>query len=414
MNIYVARQPIFDVQGEVIAYELLYRDNEQNFYANTLQDSVATSILLLNSYLNFGISLLTDNKKGFVNFGPNLIMDDIPKLLSNDTIVIELLESVKPTPELIRKVIELKEAGYIIALDDYVSGYEHEEILDLCDIVKVDFIDNTKKQIRTICGELVKKNKILLAEKVETQEEFDWASKIGFEFFQGFFFAKPVVIKGKKLEGTAYNYIQISSELEKTEPDYKKISDIIESDVSLAYKLLKLVNSSFSLINDITSIKHCISILGLDAFQKWFTLATLHQLNDNKPSEVLKTGMIRMKFMESIGNFSVYQQHLHPLRLIGVLSVIDYLLEKPLDEVLSELPISDKIKDTLLLQPTIYSGAYNVILSYEKGDFESASKYAEQIKLDFSLIPDLYLDAVKWSEDLFEFLNETTTNSEIK
>lgn len=406
MNIYVARQPIFDCQGDVIAYELLYRDNEANFYANNLQDSVATSILLLNSYLNFGISLLTDNKKGFVNFGPNLILEDIPKLLSKETIVIELLESVKPTKELINKIIQLKEEGYIIALDDYVSGYPYEELLDLCDIIKVDFIDNTEHQIRRICGELKAKNKILLAEKVETQEEFDWASKIGFEFFQGYFFAKPVVISSKKLEGTAYNYMQILKELDQPVPDYIKISNVIESDASLAYKLLKLVNSSFSLVDNINSIQHCLSILGIEAFQKWFTLATLHQLSQNKPSEVLKVAMIRMKFMESIGNFSVFKQHIHALRLIGVLSVIDCLLEKPLDEILDELPISKQIKDTLLLQPTIYSGAYSLILDYEKGDFEGAMKHADNIKLDFGLFPNLYVDAIKWSEELFSFLSE--------
>jgi EAL and modified HD-GYP domain-containing signal transduction protein len=406
MNVYVARQPIFDRSGEVIAYELLYRETEQNFYNSTLQDSVATSILLLNSYLNFGMTLLTENKKGFINFGPHLIMDDIPLLLSKEKVVIELLESVVPSRELIIKIKQLKKAGYIIALDDYVSGYPYDNLLDLCDIIKVDFIANTEHQIRQICGELKAKNKILLAEKVETKEEFEWASRIGFEFFQGYFFAKPVVIMGKKIEGTAYNYIQILEELDMKVPNFNKISSIIESEASLAYKLLKLVNSSFSLIDNISSIQHCLSILGIDAFQKWFTLATIHQLGSGKPNEVLKMAMIRMRFMESIGDFSVFKQHVHALRLIGVLSVIDFLLDKPLIEILEELPISSQIKDTLLLKTTIYSNPFKLVLAYEKGDFESAKDFSTSINLDFQKFPGLYHDAVEWSEELYQFLSE--------
>jgi len=140
MNVYAARQPIFDKSGEVIAYELLYRDNENNFYKSTLRDSAATSILLLNSYLNLGLHHLTEDKRGFINFGPILILDDIPKLLAKDKVVIELLESVKPTKELLDEIKELKEEGYIIALDDYVSGYPYDKILELADIVKVDFL----------------------------------------------------------------------------------------------------------------------------------------------------------------------------------------------------------------------------------------------------------------------------------
>lgn len=245
MNVYGARQPIFDRTHEVIAYELLYRSNEKNFYDASLRDSVATSILLLNSYLSFGLNHLTQEKKAFVNFGPMLILDDVPRLLNKNKVVIELLESVVPTKELLTKIEGYKRDGYIIALDDYISGYPHKEILELADIVKVDFRANTDMDIRRICVELKDMNKILLAEKVETKEEFEWAKRIGFEFFQGYFFAKPTIVKKKRLTGAAYHYVEIMKELDEPEPKYKKITEIIESEVSLTYKLLKLVNSSF-------------------------------------------------------------------------------------------------------------------------------------------------------------------------
>lgn len=405
MNIYVARQPIFDRSGETIAYELLYRDNEQNFYNNTLSDSVATSVLLLNSYLSIGMTLLTDNKKGFINFGPNLILDDIPKLLSKERVVIELLESVKPDHQLIRKINELKDLGYIIALDDYIISYPYEELLDLCDIIKVDFLGNTEMELRHILKKLQPQNKILLAEKIETKEQFDWAKQNGFEFFQGYFFSRPTILKGKRLDSTSVRYIQILEELAQPVPDYKKITDVIETEVSLTYKLLKLVNSSFSLVDNISSIQHCISILGIDAFEKWFTLATIHQLGEGKSGELVKLSMIRMKFMETIGESSVFRQHIHELRLIGILSTIDALLERSMEDILAQLPVDKPIKDTLLGKSTLYSSVYNIVLLYERGEFEIAKQIAQSIQLNFELFPEIYYASINWAEHIFDFLN---------
>jgi c-di-GMP-related signal transduction protein len=405
MNIYVARQPIFDRSGETIAYELLYRDNEQNFYSNSLSDSVSTSILLLNSYLSLGMTLLTDNKKGFINFGPSLILDDIPKLLSKERVVIELLESVKPEHQLIRKLKELKSLGYIIALDDYVMSYPYEELLELCDIIKVDFIGNTDMELRHILKRLQPLNKILLAEKIETKEQFDWAKRNGFEFFQGYFFSRPLMIKGKRLESTTVSFVQIMEELTQPVPDYKKITDIIETQVSLTYKLLKLVNSSFSLIDNVTSIHHCISILGIDAFEKWFTLAIIHEFGEGKSNELVKLSMIRMKFMESIGESSIFVQHIHALRIIGILSTIDALLERSMEEVMTQLPIDKTIKDTLLGKKTLYSSIYEIVQAYERGDFDTAEKIAQTIQLDFHLFPEIYLTSIRWAEEIFNHLN---------
>jgi len=406
MNVYVARQPIFDRLNEVVAYELLYRDSEQNFYNNSLSDSVATSVLILNSYLNIGMSLLTDNKRGFINFGPNLILDDIPNLLSQERIVIELLESVKPDDDLVRKLKELRNQGHIIALDDYVYGYPYTELVDQCHIVKVDFLLNTHQDIRKICKELSQKKKLLLAEKVETKEDFEWAKQLGFDYFQGYFFAKPSIISTKSIDGTAYNYLQILEELECAEPDYSKISQIIETEIPLAYKLLKLVNSSFSFVNDINSIQHCLSILGINAFSKWFNLVTIHQLGSSKPNETVKLGIFRMRFFENLGLNSHLIHHCHSLRLIGLLSILDCLMEKTMDELLDSLPIAGSIKNTLLFQPTPFTGMYKLVLAYEKGDFDRALVEAELLHINATLLPKLYQEAVTWSEDITTFLTE--------
>ncbi|MBN2221146.1 MAG: EAL domain-containing protein [Vallitaleaceae bacterium] len=408
MDLYVARQPIFDRTKEVIAYELLYRDSKDNVYNMNLNESSATSILLLNSYLNFGMNLLTDNKRGFINFGPDLILEDVPHLLSQNQVVIELLETVKPDRHLLEKIRYLKTEGYIIALDDYVIDYPYQEIIDLCDIIKVDFRANSTHEIKIITNFLAEQNKILLAEKVESYEEFEFALRLGYEFFQGYFFCRPILEKQKKLNGLSYRYMQIQEELVKKEIDYKAISTLIESEVTISYKLLKLVNSSFSLINDVNSIQHALSILGIDAFQKWFSLAIIHQLGDNKPNELITVAMLRMRFMELISENSVFVQHIHSLRLIGILSVIDALLEQPMDDLMKQLPLSDSIKDTLLQKPSLYLAAFQLVLSYENGDFDKVSDYAQQIQIDFSQLPNIYLSAVNWAEELNDFLNKNS------
>lgn len=408
MDLYVARQPIFDRSKEVVAYELLYRDSKENVYHMNLNESSATSILLLNTYLNFGINLLTDNKRGFINFGPELILEDVPHLLSPNQVVIELLETVKPDRHLLDKIHYLKREGYIIALDDYVINYPYQEILDVCDIIKVDFRANSLHDIKVITNFLSTQNKILLAEKVETYEEFEFAARLGYEFFQGYFFCRPIIEKHKKLSGLSYRYLQIQEELFKKEIDYKAISSLIESEVTISYKLLKLVNSNFSLINNVSSIQHALSILGIDAFQKWFNLAMIHQLGDNKPNELITTAMIRMTFMEMIGENSLLIQHTNSLRLIGILSVIDALLEQPMELLLLHLPLSDSIKNTLLGNPSLYRAAFQLVLSYENADFQSVEGYASQIHIDFAKLPNFYAKSVALAEELNDFLNKNS------
>lgn len=407
MEVYVARQPIFNTKNEVFAYELLYRQNEQNFFDQSVTSDVATSILLMNSYYTFGIDKLVGDGKAFINFDKNLIVSEIPMLLDKNKIVVELLEDIIPDETFVSKVKMLKENGYTIAIDDYVDGYEFDELVHLSDIIKVDFFENTKAQIANIIKTWKPQGKLMLAEKVETLEVFEWAKGLGFDLFQGYYFSKPAMVKGRGINNdSTFQYVRIMEQLSVKEPDYSKIAGIIETDVNLTYKLLKLVNMNFTASKEITSIKHALSILGIKAFEKWISLAMVQNLSGNKPQELIKVSMTRARFMELLGQNSKLKALSNEMMLVGILSVIDALLEKPIDEIMSELPLGEDIKNALMLLPGKYTCSYELVLGFEKGDFSVASECVQHLGINNDDIPQYYYEAIEWAEELFGVMNE--------
>jgi len=402
MEVFVARQPILDKSNNVYAYELLYRDSEKNFFDQSITSNVATSILLMNSYYTFGIDKLAHGAKTFINFGKYLIKSEIPMLLDSETVVVELLEDIEPDSLFIEKIEKLKTNGYTIAMDDYIKGYKYPKLVQLCDIIKVDFFENTKDEIKDIVKIWSKHNKILLAEKVETQEMFEWAKSIGFELFQGYYFSKPTVIKGRGMQACSYKYVQVMQALNEKEPDFKKIASLIEKDVTLTYQLLKLVNLKFTDEGKVVSVQHGLSVLGIKAFEKWFSLAMIQNLGTSKPSEIVKMSMIRARMLELIAMKENKTCEISQMTLIGLLSMIDVLLERPMEEILEELPINKDVKDALLLKEGKYFDIYSLVLFFEKGKFLNAEQCKEKFKIDCREIANYYIDAVSWTENLYK------------
>lgn len=404
MDVFVARQPIFDRNDKVVAYELLYRTDENNFFDESVSSNVATSILLMNSFYSFGIDNLIGDETAYINFSKALIENDIPLLLDEQHVVIELLEGIKPDQLFINKIKYLKERGYLIALDDFTHNYPYNELIDLADILKVDFLKNTGEQIIKICAKYKKLGKILLAEKVESYEEYIWAKKNNFDYFQGYFFSRPLLMKRKTLNDSAYQYFRLLEKINANEPNYKEIAHIIEIDVTLTYNLLKLINSRFTLISNITSIQHGLSILGINAFKKWLSLAMMQNVATHKTSEIIKTALIRSYFMEKVAYASNLRKYAEEITFVGILSVIDVLLESSMEDILEKLPLSLEVKDTLLAKDTSYSNVYNILKAYEAGNFYDISEYCQIIYFDINQLPKIYCDSIKWSEDLFEYM----------
>lgn len=404
MDIHVARQPIFDRDYNVVAYELLYRNSKENSFDGSISDNVATSLLLMNSYYSFGIENLVGESKAFINFDKHLIEMGVPELLNSERVTVEILETVKPGVKFIKKVKKLKSMGYTIAVDDYVSDYQYDNIIDLVDLVKVDFSLCSRDEIEQIVIDLKAKGKEILAEKVETKEVYDWAMAIGFDYFQGYYFARPTVQTQKSMSSSGVSYVRLMDELNNTEPDFKALSKIILMDVSLTYKLLKLVNANSKPISEITSVQQALAVLGVKQFRKWLSLAMVQNLSTKESSEAVKLALIRSDLLVKIAESSKMKKSVEELSLLGILSILDVVLEMNMEDALESLPIAEDLKDTLLGKESQYSDAMKLCFAYEKGVFDAAETAATNIGYELENLPVHYVSSISWAEKTFREL----------
>ncbi len=411
MDIFVARQPIFNRNKEVIAYELLYRDSPANFFNTSVSSSKATSILLANSYFTMGINNLIEDKRAFINFDKVLINNSIPLLLDKNNVVVEILETVVPDAEFIIKVKELKKNGYLIALDDFPIDYPYPELIEMADIIKVDFMQSSRSEIKEIIEKHSNGKRGFVAEKVETREEFKFALDLGFDYYQGYFFSKPVVIKSKSLQSIYTQYLRIYSELNNPEPDYIKIATIIEQDLDMSYKLLRLVNSH-SLVSEVKSIRHALSMVGIDEIKNWLNLIFLHAACEGKATEILRLSLVRSKFAELICDTAGLNKIKYEVSLAGLFSMIDVLLERPMSSLFAELKFSEDIKNAILLNPNskLYL-VYKTVIDYEKGNWSQLEDDMKAIKKDLHL-SSLYFEAVKTTNTLLYTIYTADTEKE--
>lgn len=404
MNIYVARQPIFDTDYQVIGYELLYRDSDRNLHESNMADNVATSLLLMNSYFTFGIDNLVGEHKAFINFDKHLVHLGVPELLQKERVVIEILEHVEPDYRFLKELKKLKTLGYTLAIDDFDLDYNYHEVIDLMDIIKVDFSKSKNESINEIATKYHSRGKQLLAEKVETKEAFEYAKALGFEYFQGYYFARPSIETKKTMDSNGLQYVKLMNELNNEEPDFHKLSKIISIDVTLTYNLLRLVNTNAKPVSEITSIQQAIAVLGVKQFRKWLSLAMVQQMSNKKVAEAVKYALIRSHLLVLIAQTSDLKSLEDELSLLGILSILDVMLEMPMNEALESLPIHDEMKRTLLGEETKYADAMNLCFAYEKGIFDEAQEAADRIHYTIDVLPEHYVQSISWAEKTYREL----------
>jgi len=397
LEIFVARQPILNLNEEVFGYELLYRSSLNNCYDFNDGDK-ATNEVINNSFLLMGIESLTEGKKAFINCTANLLKNEALTVLPSNFVALEILENIKIDDEVVEACKRLKKLGYTMVLDDFNFADSPNPLVELADIIKVDFLKTTAKEQRLIIDTL-KHNKVkFLAEKVETRQAFEEAKAMGYTLFQGYFFSKPMIVTGKDISGSKTNYFQILEELNKTEADFDTIENIIKQDVAISYKLLKFVNSSaFYFNNRIESIKQALVVLGLAELKKWLSLIIFRDLGENKPEELLKISIIRARFSEVLARKIGLSQRSSACFLAGMFSTIDALLDQSMDVVLANLPISDEIRKVLLGEESPLLDLYKFTIAYEKGEWELLTELSEKLGLNNSDVPGLFIESVRWA-----------------
>lgn len=388
-EVLLARQPIYDADKEIYAYELLFRDNEQNS-ANFLCDLSATSNVLLNLFTDSDLEYVTGGAPAFVNFSDELLMER--PIFDPHSIVIEILEHVKLTPTFIKRVIELKRAGYTLALDDVVKAPQYKPLLPYIDIVKVEILGQSIEDIQETVNYLKPFKVRLLAEKVETHAEFEACRDMGFELFQGFFLAKPEIMHGHKLATNQVAVLGLVAELQDPNTDVKRISQIISQDPVISYKLLRLINSAaYRRSGEIDSINSAVALLGINRVRSWATLLTLSKL-DHKPDALQYVAIVRAMTCEKLAE-KIESGMQTEYYTSGLLSCLDAFFDVPIGELVQQIPVKNSMRDALV----DHAGDQGLIvystLLFEQGrideiDWESLAN----IGLDPQLINDTYYE----------------------
>jgi c-di-GMP-related signal transduction protein len=401
MDIFVARQPIFDRQQRIYGYELLYRTGMENFFNGVNLDD-ATLAVIRNVMLVLGSEYLSGGNKVFVNFTKSLLLSDAPAFLPKNSSVIEILENVEVDEELLAACRELRKQGYQLALDDFIwEVNEPNPLTEVVHFIKVDFRNTLPHDRKAMAEFFNAKDVELLAEKTETRREFQEALAMGFSYFQGYFFSKPEIISGRDIPGYKLHYLRILQEVCQDQLDFKKLQAIIEQDPPLCLKILTYLNSAFfALRYEITSIGHALALLGEKEIRKWASLAILVHLGKDQPTELMRLSILRAKFCESLAPKFGLSSHESKLFLMGLLSLMDVFWERPLDEVLENIPLAKEIKQALQGQENIHRRVLDLVVYYEKGAWESVSQLLSQLNLDESDLPEIYARVIEFVESI--------------
>ncbi|MBF1662006.1 EAL domain-containing protein [Selenomonas noxia] len=399
---FIGRQAILDQKKNVYAYEILFRSGLKNAFDPSLDGNVATQSVMVNTMLDFGMKKLVSDKKAFINFTEKNLLNRAPQLLPADSIVVEILETVQPTPAILEAVQELKDEGYKIALDDFVLLPGYEPLIDMADIIKVDFRITEDPEERKRLREILPGHVRLLAEKIETEEEFHQALEYGYVLFQGYFFCKPVVLHKKKLTSNALSQIRLLKEVNRQDFDFSAIINVISSDTNLVHKLLTYINSvGIGLTYHISNLRQAAVLLGSGGMRRWVTLISLQTFSEDKPPELFTISLLRAKFCELIAH-EIKRSDLTPDTgfLLGMFSLLDVLLSQPMEEVLKEVGLSSELNAALLGEDNILRHVLDLVIAYEQGDWDKVIACCRRENIPVEHLQPCYDEVLKWYNTL--------------
>jgi len=395
MDVFVARQPIFNRNMHTVAYELLFRSGIEN--QSSFQDGDQATLTVLNAtFLD-----LTGGKKAYINFTHNLITDEIPALFPRGSLVIELLEDIVPDAEFLTACHQLKAKGYEFALDDFISANAVPELINLANIIKVDFLSCDPEDRAKVIRQYRRPGLAFLAEKVETMEEFDEAVQLGYSLFQGYFFARPQILQSKDIKTFKAVHYRLMSELAKADPDFTILTQIIESDVSMTYKLLRVINSaSLYPTSRITSVRTALVRLGHKEIKKWSALLMLQDLASDKPEALLRQSLVRAKMSENLSDAVALSHKRSELFLMGLLSLLDVIMNQPMQKLLQGLPIDPEIAVALTGGKNSIGKVLDLVKGYESANWLSLDEKSRELGLGRSDLTKQYCAAVQWADGL--------------
>lgn len=388
---YIARQPILDAAEQTFGYELLYRAADENFARITNPNAAARRVL--DDLITLGIPELARGRHVFLNCTHELLSQHLVELLPTENLVLELLETIVPDHDLLLSCEQLRSAGYELALDDFVPTVHTLPLVPLAQYIKLDFRALTLSE----CDALVHRfrGKVrFLAEKIETRAEFTAARAMGCTLFQGYFFAQPAVLKIREIPALYANYIRLLAATCTADFDFTEIETIIKTDVALCYKLLRYLNSAaFCMRSTITSLRQALVILGENAIRRWVCVSAAATASSGKTPELLNAALLRARFCELLA-IGAHCEPYHAF-LVGLFSLMDALLEMPLEQVLSHVELPSDVRSALLGQACRLRDLFEVSCAYIRGNWQQMREKSSQLTLSEPQITSCYLEALR-------------------
>ncbi len=400
-HVFIGRQPILDIQQKIIGYELLFRRHAESTDAAFSDDMLATLKVLSNTLSNMGAEWLLGDKLAFINTSSSMLMSDFIELLPVDRAVLEILETARPTPDLLDRCRGLRSQGFLLALDDFELSDTTAPWLEVANFIKLDVQKLTREgKLEAHVRALAKHPGKLIAEKVETIQEYNLCKQLGFAYYQGFYFAHPETLTAKVIHPAYAVVLELLNKV-RNNAEIKDIELSFKRDVALSFKLLRYINSvGFGLSCEIQSLRHALAILGYKQLYRWLTLLLVTAGEGNTSSALMKTAVTRGRLTELLGNEMLEPADRDNLFIVGVFSLLDAMLEMPMEKILDDLALPESITDALLHKQGIYGPFLELAKACEGGDAGNIEKLAFSLQLESENINQAHLSALAWVETL--------------
>lgn len=398
-SLFIARQPIFAANGQLYGYELLHRSGRTGGADLSLGDDELSSEVLVNAFLSIGIARLTGDTRAFVNFSDRLLLDGVHSVLHPSTTVIEVLERVRPSDEILAACQGIVEQGYTLALDDFVFSDDLEPLLHLAQVVKVDVMACTTEELERLADRLAPWPIALLAERVETSAMRDQCRALGYRYFQGYYFARPEVMEHRKLSPSSLAIMRLSAMLRDEDTSEVDIERAFQGNVALTVKLLRAVNSASLGGRGISSIRHAVKLLGHGELGRWLSLmlVTSTAPATGSDAELIFIALRRARMCEALALISGQAGRADAAFIAGMFSLLDVVLKAPMPELLAGLELSRELSVAIQRREGVLGRLLETVDLFEQGAWDGVMAEADALGITPSVLSDAYAGSTEWA-----------------
>lgn len=396
---FIGRQPILDANQQIVAYELLFRRSASDDTAEIENDVRSCTQILVNTLNDMGTQWLLGDKQAFININTEVLLGEFVELLPPKRTVLELLSGSTSDENIVQRIAALRAQGFQFS----ISTLEDSSLLALlphADYVKLNVLKLGLDKALALFGKLQSRAVRVIAENVESHHDFEACKKAGFELFQGFYFAHPETLAAKVIHPAYASVLEILN-LVSRKAEIKEIELAFKHDVALSFKLLRYINSvGFGLSSEIQSIRHAITILGYDQLYRWLTLLMVTAGENSAPPALMKTAITRGRLTELLGAGYLSKQERDDLFIVGVFSLLDAMLEMPMEQALEKLNLTEPVTDALLHRSGVYGPFLQLSEACEGAEVEKIHELAESLVMDPEMVNKCHIDALSWTEGL--------------